>query len=355
MVKKKEIELSVVIVNFKSPKLIAQCIQSIVIKEKDLIYEILVVDNYSQDNSETQIKKLFPQVNWIQMDYNSGFGRANNVGINATKGEYILLLNSDVVVQTPDSLTQCLKYYTTHFTDNKTILGTRLINYDGTYQETLRLSFPGFSHELKANPIVIFLYNRLFRKPYQSKKEQCNAHYYSGKVAWINGAFLLMHRQTIIERDLLFDPDFFLYGEDMEWGWRANKCGLNFYHWHEQELVHIGSASMPNNQLKRCQVIVSDWLFIKKARGLCYLFILLSIISVNLFMDSLLFYFAKVRGKEFSETERNEHAFRPIYKYLLKHYGRMILREKDLSSERNFLINCYEDVILGQKIKKSFA
>lgn len=264
-------ELSIVIVNYKNQHLIAQCVQSILDCEQTISYEIIVVDNDSQDNTEAFLKKLCPAVRWFQMGYNSGFGRANNIGIQAATGSYLLLLNSDVIVKDLNTLRSCVNYLTQLPNSIHTILGTRLVNPDGSYQETLRLSFPGIMCEIHANPLYILIAERLLKREYKDadKEQQRHAHYRSGQVAWINGAFLLMHRSTVIEKHLLFDEDFFLYGEDVEWCWRARKQGMHFHHWHEQELVHIGSASSFCSMVKHKQVMASDWLYIRKTRGVC--------------------------------------------------------------------------------------
>lgn len=349
------LELSIVIVNYRNQQLTTQCVQSIVEKDVDLDYELLVVDNQSNDNTEEKLRLIYPELRWFQMGYNSGFGRANNKGIREARGEYLLLLNSDVIVKSQNSIRDCLNKLKQLPNSNKTILGTRLVNTDGSYQETLRLEFYGIKREIKANPFNILIFDRILERNKPEKKEQYNAHYKSGDVAWINGAFLLMNRESIVQNNLFFDSDFFLYGEDMEWAWRANKLGFKFFHWHEQELVHVGSASMPDNGLKRCQVIVSDWLFIRKTRRHRYLSMLLAIVLSNLFFDGLLYQLAKIRRKSFSKPEEKEHAFRPIYLYLLKHYGWLILSNKKLSSEKKFQTNCYEDSVLANKIKQSIA
>ena len=335
-------KLSIIIVNYKNQDLITACVQSIVENERDLDFEIIVVDNNSMDDSENVLKEVYPNVKWIQMGYNSGFGRANNAGMKAAMGDYVLLLNSDVVVTSKNSIYQCLNQLEKLPDSTSTILGTRLVNEDGSYQETLRLSFPGIKREIRANAFYILFVERLLKKKFTDKEEQKSAHYVSGRVAWFNGAFLLFNRQNALAKGLLFDEDFFLYGEDMEWCWRASKSGFTFYHWHEQELIHVGSASSSATRQKVQQVIASDWLYLRKTRGFFYTFFTMTFVWKNQLLDGMLHFFARIREKSFSPAELMQKDYRKWTKENLKRFYFMILFKKKLSDERTFKINCYK-------------
>lgn len=342
-------QLSIIIVNYKNPHLILQCVKSIVEREKAIDYEIIVIDNDSQDETERQLRAVCPNLKWIQMGYNSGFGRANNVGIRETKGDYILFLNSDIIVPQDNVLNTCVKHLQ-ELGDKNIVLGTNLCNLDGSYQETLRLRFPTIKDKLRANALYILIVNRLLGKnPYQKEKiQQYEAHQKSGFVAWINGAFLLANKQTVLTNKLLFDTDLFLYGEDIEWCWMAQKKGVRFYHYANAQLVHIGSASMPGNVLKRAQIIVSDWVMTRKCRGRFVLFASLMLETFNLALDSMLYGFAKIRRAKFDEFVLKEAVFRSKYFYLIRKYGLMILLGNKLSMPKSFKTNCYEDAVLKE-------
>lgn len=337
-------ELSIIIVNYKNQDLILGCVRSIVEKEEKLSYEIIVVDNDSQDDSEAQLKVIYPELHWMQMGYNSGFGRANNVGMKAATGEYVLLLNSDVLVTETNTLFDCLNYLKQLPNSDETILGTRLVNEDGSYQETLRLSFPGLRREIRANAFYIFLFDRLLKRNanLKDKTAQKQAHYQSGEVAWINGAFLLLKRSEMEARSLYFDDDFFLYGEDTEWCWRAAKSGMTFYHWHEKELIHFGSASSEVRKQKVQQVMASDWLYIRKTRGFWYTLLTLIVIFKNQTLDAFLHFFAKIRGRKLSDYAELQKTHRKWIFELLKTYSIQILFRRKHSDERSFVINCYD-------------
>src|SRR3989337_1397646 len=88
-------DLSVIIVNWNTKKLLEDCLGSIFKFTKDVGFEIIIVDNGSEDGSQSMLKKKFPQVKLIPNKDNLGFAKANNQGIKIAKGKYVLLLNSD--------------------------------------------------------------------------------------------------------------------------------------------------------------------------------------------------------------------------------------------------------------------
>ena len=102
------IDLSIVIVNYKTPQMTSECITSIWEYVEDIQLEIIVIDNNSQDNSKQYILTQHPYIIWIDMPYNAGFARANNEGIRLAQGKYILLLNSDTLL-IDNSILKCIR------------------------------------------------------------------------------------------------------------------------------------------------------------------------------------------------------------------------------------------------------
>src|SRR5579862_7635669 len=92
-------ELSIIIVNYKTPGLVTDCIETIYRETTGISYEVIVVDNASGDDSRQRIMGAFPDVRWIQMEYNAGFARANNMAIRQSSGASVLLLNSDTLIE----------------------------------------------------------------------------------------------------------------------------------------------------------------------------------------------------------------------------------------------------------------
>ncbi len=92
-------DLSIIIVNYKSPSLIINCLQSVFEQPFSIKIEIFVVDNFSNDDSQQLILSKFPTVIWLQMTYNAGFARANNAGLKKACGKAVLLLNGDTIIE----------------------------------------------------------------------------------------------------------------------------------------------------------------------------------------------------------------------------------------------------------------
>ncbi|MHB1167126.1 MAG: glycosyltransferase family 2 protein, partial [Carboxydocellales bacterium] len=91
-------DLSIIIVNYNTEKLLRQTLESIFQNLPKYRFEVFVVDNHSSDGSSGMVKEMFPQVALIESDENKGFSRANNLAIRISQGRYVLLLNSDTVV-----------------------------------------------------------------------------------------------------------------------------------------------------------------------------------------------------------------------------------------------------------------
>ncbi|MDZ7933458.1 MAG: glycosyltransferase [Emticicia sp.] len=95
------VTVSIIIVNYRTPELIVECIKTIKQFTTQVTYEVIVVDNASKGDDEGYIKSFFPETVWLSMNYNAGFARANNAGMRIVKGKYLLLLNSDTKLYEP--------------------------------------------------------------------------------------------------------------------------------------------------------------------------------------------------------------------------------------------------------------
>ena len=124
-------KLSIIIVSFNTRRLTLNCLVSIKKTTNFQDVEVIVVDNASTDGSPQAIKDQFPQVKLIANTNNTGFAKANNQGIKASRGEYVMLLNSDTLVK-PEALIQLVEFMDTH--PKVGIIAPQLLNPDGTIQ-----------------------------------------------------------------------------------------------------------------------------------------------------------------------------------------------------------------------------
>lgn len=308
--------LSIIIVNYKTPKLLSDCLTTIVNATRDISYEIIVADNYSNDNSEDIILSQFPFVKWIQMSYNAGFARANNEAIRQSKGDVVLLLNSDTL-NTNNAVELCYKEFAS---SNYVACGVQLLNKDGSPQISGNYVMRGGLNYLLPLPylgnIVRWLGYRLNVKKTNvpdAKNEE--------EVDWINGAFLMVKKRAT-EQAGLMDEDFFLYAEEAEWCGRLKKFGkLCIYG--QFNVIHLqgetanqtfGSSGRGYYNLydrKGLQIMLSNFVRIRKQFGLFWFLVQLLLYSVSVPLYFFLSFFDNLFHL------RNPFAdFLPAYKFL---------------------------------------
>ncbi|MCS7176548.1 MAG: glycosyltransferase [Candidatus Kapabacteria bacterium] len=230
-------ELSVVIVSHNVAEFLRQCLRSLRQALAGIDAEVLVVDNASEDDTVTRLSAEFPEVHWIALPANIGFGKANNIGIAQARGRYILLLNPDTLVH-PNALRTLLDYMAHH--PEVGIAGCRVLNADGTFQETCRRGFP--------TPWVSF--TRLFGLERLAPRSRLFARYAQrfrpedevGYAEVISGAFMLCRRELLQELGG-FDPEYFLYGEDVDLCYRAHRAGWRIGYVGTATVVHFKGES----------------------------------------------------------------------------------------------------------------
>ncbi|WP_205509863.1 glycosyltransferase family 2 protein [Longitalea arenae] len=211
--------LSVIIVNYKTPQLLSDCLATLFAWEPQVPLEVIVVDNASGDNSREIITKAYPGVKWIQLSYNAGFARANNEGIRQSTGDTVLLLNSDTLIE-DNAVEKCYRQF---LADEYVACGVQLLNADRTPQISGNYFMTGGLNYLLPLPYLGQFIKWLGNL---AKVEKPNVPDSSNlvEVDWVNGAFLMV-KKTVIEKAGLLDEDFFLYAEEAEWCSRLRKYG----------------------------------------------------------------------------------------------------------------------------------
>ncbi len=136
----KEIDLSIIIVNWNTCDLLRACIRSILVNNEQLIIEILVIDNNSSDGSVFMMRREFPDIYLIANKENHGFAKANNQGLELAKGRCLFLLNPDTVIQ-PHALTRLVTFLDTH--PRAGAVAAKLLNTDLSLQYSVR-RFPDY-------------------------------------------------------------------------------------------------------------------------------------------------------------------------------------------------------------------
>jgi hypothetical protein len=205
------LDLSIIIVNWNTRDLLADCLQSVYDTVHDLTFELFVVDNASNDESAAMVRERFPQVRLIENSENVGFARANNQAIVQSRGESILLLNPDAVLHA-DSVDHL--YVVLHNYPKLGIVGAQLLNSDGTDQESWGW-YPSVTREI---PFIRRIVNA---KCAADEPGPVNAYH---QVDWVSGACFLI-RRDVVESIGLLDENYWLYTEETDWCYRATKRG----------------------------------------------------------------------------------------------------------------------------------
>jgi len=254
------IDISVIIVNYNVKELLEQCINSVFSSSANLDVEIIVVDNNSFDGSIEYLKSKFPansRLKLIESPVNLGFAKANNLGAKEAKGEYLLILNPDTILQ-EDTLEKSLQYYKEH--KDLGALTCKLILPNGQLDLACRRSFPTPSVAVYR----ILGLSRLFPKSKTFGKYNLtyldeNKTY---EVDAIVGAFMLI-KKDVYEKVKGFDEDYFMYGEDLDLCFRIKQAGYKIVYYPDTSIIHYkgestkkSSISYVNNFYGAMQVFV---------------------------------------------------------------------------------------------------
>ena len=230
-------DLSIIIVNYNTKQLTLDCIASVYASSTTYSYEIILVDNHSSDATVEAVEQQFPNVKIIRNLTNTGFAKANNQGMQIASGRYILLLNSDTIVQ-PDTFQTMLRYMDEHPETGAS--GCKVILPGGSLDKACKRGFPTPS----ASFYYAFGISKLFPKnprlnQYQLGHLDPNESY---PVDCLVGAFMLVRSEVIQEIGGL-DETFFMYGEDIDWCYRIKQAGWGIYYYPHTYIVHYKGGS----------------------------------------------------------------------------------------------------------------
>ncbi|AET57593.1 glycosyl transferase family 2 [Paenibacillus terrae HPL-003] len=237
-------DVSILVVNYNTCRLTLDCLQSVYASETQYRYEVIVIDNHSSDGSVDAIRAVYPEITLIANEDNTGFAKANNQGVEVASGRYVLLLNSDTLVQ-PDTLDTMIRFMDTH--PEMGASGCKVILPDGSLDKACKRGFP--------TPSASFYYAFGWSKRYPDnpKYNQYQLGHLSPDdeypVDVLVGAFMLVRRETIEQVGGL-DETFFMYGEDIDWCYRIKQAGWGIYYYPRTYIIHIKGGSARRRPLK---------------------------------------------------------------------------------------------------------
>lgn len=263
------VDLGIVIVNWNTRDLLRKCLQTVMASQGEFTFEVVVVDNASDDGSPAMVREEFPDVKLIASETNGGFSYGNNLGLRALgygdAGEtasdaprYALLLNPDTEVP-PESLVKMVQFMDSR--PDVGMAGPKLLLPDGSLDLACRRSFP--------TPIVSFYrfsglakmfpdsprfgrYNMTFIDPDEEIE-----------VDSVVGAYMQVRREAIQAVGLL-DEEFFMYGEDLDWAYRVKTAGWKVVYHPEVIVWHIKRAASRRSQKAQLEFYRAMLIFYRK-------------------------------------------------------------------------------------------
>ena len=233
-------DLSIVLVSYKTPDLIRQCLSSIYGRTWRHTFEVLVIDNASGDSSTEMIAREFRSAVLTVNDENVGFARACNQGMRASKGRYVILLNSDTELRT-DGLDTLIEFMDAR--PNVGLTNPKLVYGDGRLQPQ-DIKLPNFWRDAVweslfwSTPIYRALGLDYEKKAFNPMRDYDK----TIEVEWVRGAAMMIRREVMDQIGLL-DEAFFFGHEEVDYCIRAAQAGWKLYYVAEAEVVHHGSRS----------------------------------------------------------------------------------------------------------------
>ena len=221
--------VSVIVLNYNAGDLLLNCVDS-VFKSTYPNFEVIIVDNLSTDNSHVRCKEKFKKIQLIENEKNLGYCEGNNVGIKSAKGEFILILNPDTIVD-PDWLNELFRAYQKHG--------------EALYQPK-HLSLKEKSTIMSTGNMM-----NVFGFGYAREKGQkdVNQHNTIEQIGYASGTCLFIP-SSIFKNVGLLDPFIFLYHDDLDFGWRAAQLGIKSYYVPSSVIYHAESYLLRWNAKK---------------------------------------------------------------------------------------------------------
>ncbi|HEY4690056.1 MAG TPA: glycosyltransferase family 2 protein [Anaerolineae bacterium] len=250
-------DVSIIILSWNTLSLLANCLRSIPQGIGTLDVEILVVDNGSSDGSQEMVRQQFPHVCLIENGQNLGFARANNQAMAASHGRYVLLLNSDTIVQ-PKAIEAMVACADADSTIG--VVGAQLLNADGSFQAS-HTRFPTLWHEF----LILSRLGRLWygswypsHGPGQSQ-QPADADY-------VEGACLLARREAVTQVGGL-DEGYFMYAEEVDWCFNMRRAGWRVAYVPQARIIHLSGGSSKSSTRREALLYRGRVRFFRKNHG----------------------------------------------------------------------------------------
>jgi GT2 family glycosyltransferase len=236
-------DVSIIIVNWNTRDILRNCLASVYEQTRDIICEVIVIDNASSDGSTEMVKREFPQTILIANTENRGFAAANNQGMRIAQGRYILLLNSDTVVL-DGAIQKCVVFAEQH--PEAAVTGCRVLNPDRTLQPTCFM-YPSLLNLVLSSTYLYKLFprNTFFGRELMSWWDRSDMR----EVEVVTGCFMLV-RKNAMDQVGMMDESYFMYAEETDWCYRFHRAGWSNLFYPGAQIIHLGGQSSRQIRVK---------------------------------------------------------------------------------------------------------
>ena len=229
-------DVSIIIVAWNVRELLYNCIKSVYEQTEGISFEVIYVDNASEDGSIEMVRKEFPEVRIIENEENRGFITANNQAIEIAEGRYVLLLNSDTIVL-DNAVAKTVAFADQH--TDAAVVGCKVLNSDKSLQRACFMYPSILNMFLSATYLYkIFPRSRFFGRERMTWWDFNDVR----EVETICGCYSLVRRRAIDQVGVM-DPKYFVYGDDPDWCYRFKKTGWKILFTPEPEIIHLGGQT----------------------------------------------------------------------------------------------------------------
>lgn len=278
-------EVSIIIVNYNTIKYIRNTILSIIEKTTNITYEIIVIDNNSNDDIYDLKSLQIPNLKLIKSKENLGFGKANNKASEHAKGKKLFFLNPDTIL-----LNNAIKILSDYLNQNKNtgLVGSNLYSHDLKPNLSYEMIYPSIFMDISG--AIKNTSNISFTKLLYGKNDIFNYKETPKEVAYITGANIMIW-ESIYNNLNGFDSRFFMYCEDADLSYRVKKLNYKIKNIPQAKIVHLEGKSIDFKEQRKKLFYEGRQVFYRLHYSKCYYFIanliivsfLIIAITINLF------------------------------------------------------------------------
>ena len=299
------VDVSIIVVAWNVRRLLNDCLKSVFDETKGIRYEVIYVDNASEDGSVEMVRKEFPEVGIIENEKNEGFIKANNQAIEISRGRYVLLLNSDTVIL-DNAIAKTVEFADLH--PDAAATGCKVLNTDGSLQRDCFM-YPSLLNMF----LSAFYLSQIFPKSRFFGRERMTWWDYEDvrQVQTISGCYSMVRMEAIKQVGVM-DEAYFFYGDDIDWCYRFIKGGWKIMYTPGATIIHHGHQNTKHQPQKfKLQLFGSILIFMKLHRSWLEFILACILVALTFFLRVPFWVVKAIVGKE-----QRKYAIQTAWTYL---------------------------------------